>query len=339
MHDSKILQEIADNARRISHPEFGEFTISRPTNRIQAEIDTARTRSINRDLQAREIVEDPYTGESKEVPAFLTRSAKAEQLRFHGLWTLENETEIERATEAYRNACFDLDAAGYDGVEPLESGLKEVRTELTAILPAKEKITEAIKVVAPDLNTAIDGPDLTTDAEIEKYGAAREVLRKAGKSFQVDSLLERADNLHKLCGLYRNAVKAQAELVAMRIVELGLFADTLEARADKAAQVAKVFYCTKTQDGKRPWSSIADLEQEDLEKIHWLLTEIEKFERIDPSATEEDLRRQDRFNFLAHQRNVLFGELLGAGKPKPDGDSAKDESTTSTEDSDSSETS
>jgi hypothetical protein len=333
-NDAVALNEIATNERVVEHTDFGRFLIRRPTHRVEAEIETARTRQINKDLQAREVVLDP-NGEQKFVPAFLTRGAKAEQLQFHNLWTLENDIAIEEALNRYREVCKELDEAGFEGAWVLDEHLVQLRSDLNRVLGVKaDRHADHVSAVAPDLDNLSTLLQLKSDVVLAAFGEARAALRKAGKCAEMDKLLNEADGLHKLCGLYADGVTAQAELVQLRMIEFGLFADTLEARADKAAQVAKVFYCVlDPRTKKQAYGSVAELEADQIDKVAWLLGEVERFERLDSNLSEMEAKKRERFNFLAPLpvRSDKSDALPATETSKPAGDSPEPASTTSTE--------
>lgn len=332
MSDTVLLDEIAKNERVIEHPEFGRFIIRRPTHGVEAQIETARTRQINRDLQARDVIEDPITGERKEVPAFLTRKARADQLRFHGLWTHEDEYMLEEATDRYRDVAFKLEAEGFEGGWKLDEDLNALREKIRSVLGNKaDKHKDAIDTVVPYLLTAAEGERPQDQDTGLSYSEARLKLQKVTKKPEMDRLLNEADRLHRLVSLYNEGVKAQAEMVAYRIREISLFSDTLESRADRAAHVAKVFYCTFTEDHKPVWKTIPDLEKEPSMKLRWLLGEIERFERVEPGETEEDIRRRERFNFLSPYQGTPESSDDSPEAPSSnlDGDSAEKPTTSS----------
>lgn len=315
MSDAIKLSELALNQRTISDPKYGEFIVRRPTHRIEADIDSARTRQLNRDLQTREMIPDPETGGQKQVPAYLSRAAKREQLIFHGIWSDNHDFEIQEASEKYQEACYALEMEGFEGAPAMLEELAELRTRLESLVDDPAPVREAIALLTPE-------PDL--EVSLEDFAVARATLQEAGKSRAMDEALGRADRLHKLAGLYRAGVDAQMELFALRITEFSLFADTLEARADKAAQVAKVFYCALDPSTSKPYfKSLADVEDGDLEMVMWLVGQIERFQRLEPGQTEADLERRERYNFLAPSQQVrLVSDVLRAVETSSsDGDS------------------
>lgn len=326
--DTIILNEIAQNERLIEHSEYGNFLISRPTHRIEADIESYRTRTMNRDLQTRDLLTDPATGEQVAVPAYLTNHAKAEQLKFHGIWTDEDAEKVNEAANDYRDYCALLDREGFEGLVEQEGKVRELRKTATELLGDKaEKYAEALDTVL------LEPFGVVIEDSEAKFGTARAELMKASKTHAMSELLNKAEKLYKISVLCRRAIQAQTSLVALRMREIELFSDTIETRADHAARVAKVFYCTKNPLTKKLyWPTIAELESESSEKIGWLFEQIEKFERLEDLSEEEQSKRE-RFNFLRHLWAVPSDVSEDSPEVEPskqDGDSPET-STTSTE--------
>jgi hypothetical protein len=334
--DAKTLNEIATNRRMITSDLFGTFQIIRPTYSVEAQIESARARQINADLQERTAIEDPITGLAKEVPAFLSRRSKADQLRFHGLWSDEHEQRLEEVAETYRDTALALEGASFESADTLVAGITGIREQLAKNFKSKNlSLEEELLILCPSLDSVFDGTEPV--ARVEAYKAARQAVGAAAGSPVVDELLDELDKYQRQLELFRDGVKAQTELFALRINELSLFADTMEARADKAGQLAKVYCCTlDAHTGKCPWKTQAELARQSPKLVPWLLMEIEKFERLEgtdaPSADEN--KRADRFNFLAALG--VFPSASSASSPEeqpssPDGDSPDTDSESSTE--------
>lgn len=325
--DVLALNEIVQNKRTIEHPQHGTFVIRRPNFNIEAQIKTAEVRQVNADLQLRTVLEDPDRGTTREVPAILTRKARADQLNFHGLWTDKEIADVEEAVDAYREVCAQLEIAGFEGGWVLEEEIEELQTKLRAAVGD----SELIKDVAPDLL------DASTE---EEFAKARSELSLRAKNPEVDDLLENAARVHRLVALYNKGIKAHADFVVRKVRELELFAETVESRAERAVQVAKVFYCAALPNGERPWNTTQELMSESTDKVRWLFSEIERFERMDPGESAEESRRKERFNFLLPRQ--LRDASVSVDSPvvdesNPDGALLEETPSDSTKDSDTTE--
>lgn len=303
MSDRVIFNEIALNKREITHPVYGSFIVRRPTNKILSIIATEVTKSSNRDLQARDIITDPETGEKKKVPMFLTRSAKMKLLRELGEWTDDDETALLESEAAYRDVCIKLNNENFNGVHELMAGLKEVYE----FIHTKAEDKGALEAVKSDINTLFpmrssfedfEDNDYPDAPDGKSYGAAKNSVEHALKDLEVVQYLDTLDTLYKQYALYLEGISAQTKMLLSRVRELEMFADTIEARADLAGRIAKVYHCTLTSSEQKPWRTLDECQDSPQSLVSWLLSEIEKLERIDETASEEDIKRRDRFNFL-----------------------------------------
>jgi hypothetical protein len=304
-HDRTILNEIAMNRRVVQHPIYGSFIIKRPTNKIQSLIDTVRTKSLNKDLQTKMMITDPETGKEKPVPAFFTKKMKHKVLVECGEWTEEDEKELEQADADYRQICRDLNDLGYISVARTLEAYKEIFERVTAIAENKGKNVDAqMEVLFPILDTLKSGdleeiPILPEASDEKEFAAAGQKLEKTLKDLEVVNLLSTLTDVHKQYVLIMRGLQAQSRMFVIKLKEISLFADTIEARADGAGRVAKVFYCTFREDESKAWKTLEECEDRDQELLNWLYGQIEKFERLDPMETEET--QADRFNFLFPQ--------------------------------------
>lgn len=305
MSDRVLFNEIALNQREVTHKIYGSFIVKRPTNRILSLIETAMTKSSNRDLQAREVVVDPETGKTKKVPQFLTKNSKMKLLEELGEWSEDDSLAIQEAESEYRRICSELHNAGYIGLEDLLGKLREVYSFITSKAKEKnkeDKVQESLAQLFPmkdafELDTS--NPQLPDQVSGEEYIALKKSVEKTLKDIDVVNHLDILDSLHKQYGFYLQGLSAQTNMLILRLREISLFSDTIEARADFAGRLAKVFYCSFTPDLKKVWESIEDCEDSPQELINWFLSEVERLERLDPAGTEEDLKKRDRFNFLS----------------------------------------
>jgi len=333
MTDTKILQEMALNRREITHDVWGSFIISRPTNRVLSKIETARTKSLNRDLQTTMTVEtDDGT---KEVPAILTRKSKERILRMHQEWTDEDDQELLDATNEYQKVCFELEEAGYRGLDFITEAYDEIHDKFEKKLGDKyEKYLPDVKIVIPTIMDS-EPPDTVDEEELTaQYYKAKGRLEKYFKDISLSADFDKLDNLHKQYRLYVKGVVAQTRLYVIKYKEITLYADTAEARADKDGQLTKIVECTKSTDGSPAWASIDEAQEENPDKLAWLLSQIERFERLDPTEKEIDERVRNRFNFLfpLGDTSTLFEKLDAQRKSKEDGESPEDTQKNSTED-------
>jgi len=323
MTDHTVLTEVALNKREVSHRVWGgPFFIRRPTSRVLSKIDTVQTRAYNRDLQTKERIydsEDP--SKSTLVPAFFTRAAKEKLLKEHGDWTEEDRQRTVGAEDEYRKVCFELDSAGYVGMDFLLEEYKELSEELKAILGKNaDKYEKELRILIPLYN---DNDLSAEDASVEDFLAAKKVIDKAAKSAAALVLLDRLGELHKQYKLYIQGISAQTKLFTLKLKEISLFADTVEARSEKEGQLVKIFECVEDTDGNKLWKNVNACEDSSPEFLGWLLQEVEKFERLDPAANAEEDPSKNRFNFLSQLGGIstLLGDSQDPTESNEDGES------------------
>lgn len=297
MTDKELLNEIALNSREITHPEWGTFIINRPTNRILSQIASTRTRALNRDLQEREKVFDPSTEKYKLVPAFLTKQGKKKILEEFGDWTPEDDEKIKELEQRYRQVCVALEREGFEGVVELNKSYTEALQALQRLLESKSgDYSEELPILFPMDYASPEGEE--TERTPERYAKARASVERKAKDIEVVEVLGIVDKLYKQYDLLMQGIKAQGDLYVKKIEEITLFSDTAESRADKEAQLVKIQSCTKNPDKSLVWASSEDCQNEPPDKLSWLLTEIEKFERLDPNQPDND-KVGSKYNFLS----------------------------------------
>lgn len=334
MQDHKMLDQVALNKREVTHPRWGSFIIRRPTNRVLSTLETLRTRSMNRDLQQKDIVEDPLTGEKKFVPAFLTERRKLELLDEMGEWTEKDRIAVIEAERAYRVSCLALDDAGYVGTYDLVNEYQELhRALLDEIGPDLAiELTNELSIAFPVIGA--DPHNIKTFRSApEGYPEARSKIESTAKSFAVRELLERVDELHKQYSLLNDGVEAQTQMYIAKSREVTLLADTVESRAESQALIGKIFHCTRDMDDNPVWGSMEECEDSAPELLRWLIAQIQAFERLDPEDTEEDRDRMEKFNFLSWllDENVESAPSPEEEPASPDGQPQEKTPTASTE--------
>jgi hypothetical protein len=335
MSDNKILDEVALNRREITHDVWGSFIIKRPTNKIVSKIDTAVTRAYNRDIQTKERIVDEHEPKGfRDVPAFLTRTAKEKILNDYGEWTSEDRTKVAEAEKEYRKACFELDRAGYTTMSALIEEYDELKGALISILGKNaENLEKELAVLVP-IDTPQEAGDYSAP-DIKEFMACRDKVEKAAKDLDAVAILDRLSQLHKQYSLIMKGTQAQADLFAIKVKEISLFTDTVESRSEKAGHIVKIFECTLDEKEQKPWKTLMDCEDSDPDMLAWLLGQIEAFERLDSTDTSTEEER-NRFNFLfpLGVTSTLLEDSHGQRESKNDGESPQEVQTASIEDLD-----
>lgn len=331
MTNEQVLNEIALNRRKVSHPVWGSFIIQRPTNRILSLMETERTRSLNRDLQEKEKVRDPMSGEAKLVPAFLTRKAKAKILEDIGEWTKEDARLTEEAEERYRNVCVRMESAGFEGVDELLKSYGDCLETIRDLIPEED-----LKRLEAPLAAAFPLDEDILNLDEKKYDAAKRKILKEVKSREVSNLFKEVDRFHKQYVLLRDGIQAQTDLYTMKLREVTLFSDTVEARADRATHMIKIAHCVLGENTEeRLWDSVIDVEDEPADKLRWLLNEVEKFERVDNNNIDSTAK-VGKYDFLSllSAPNESYEDAPDPQLSNPDGEPSEKTESDSSEASD-----
>jgi len=345
MTEYNVLQEMALNRREITHPVWGSFSISRPTNRILGKVETAKTRSLNKDLQSTLLVTDPGNSNlTKEVPAILTRRSKEKVLRLHQEWTDQDDEEMREATTGYQTVCFDLEEAGFTGIDFINLEYDEIHARFKEKLGSRyDKHAILVKTVIPtarleEVETLEDElpEEVTEEESVANYVAAKTKLENILQDLSLSEDFKRLDILHKQYLLYLKGIFAQTRMYTIKLKEITLFSDTVEARAEKEGQLTKLFECVRRTDRSKVWDSVMDCEESSPEFLSWLLREVERFQNLDPTEGEQDERVRNRFNFLfpLGATTTLLGESDAQRKSNPDGVLPEETPSSSSEDSD-----
>ena len=332
MTEHNLLQEMALNRREIKHDVWGSFIISRPTNKVLAKIETAKTRSLNKDLQSTIMVE--AGDEVKEVPAILTRKSKEKLLRLHQEWTDEDDVEMRETADAYQKVCFELDDAGFTGVDFLTKDYEEIHEKLKVKLGKKyEENKPKLQIVIPTLAEEKQ-PEETEEAVIKSFVTAKAELENVLKDLSLSDDFNRLDELHKQYRLYLQGIVAQTKLYMIKLKEITLFSDTVEARAEKEGQLVKIVECTKNLDKSPVWTSVDECQESTQDKLSWVLGQLERFEQLDPTEDIVDERVRNRFNFLfpLGAMSIWSGESDAQRESKEDGESQENTPSNSIED-------
>ena len=337
MSDTVILQEMALNKREIHHDTWGSFVISRPSNRVMSKIETAKTKSTNRDLQSSMLVDDmDNPGKTKQVPAILTRKSKEKVLRLHQEWTDEDDKEVQGATKEYQDVCFALEEAGFRGIDFVTEEYEKIHERLKEKLGDNydkhfDKVATVIPTVATEPRTEENEEEL-----LKSFTKSKRELEKLLKDLSLMEDFARLDVLHKQYRLYLKGILAQTRLYVIKLKEITLFSDTVEARSEKEGQLVKIFECTKTREGKSPWGSFQECEESEPDFLAWLLGQIERFQNLDPTEEAIDERVRNRFNFLfpLGATTTLYEELDAQRQSSYDGEQLEETQNSSSEDLD-----
>jgi len=274
MDDSRLEHEIVANKRTLYHDDFGAITLHRPTPREEREISEARRKSYHEDLKN---------------PDVLTKKQIAKNLAERGVWTEEDTKNMQEASGQSSELMAKLTALGFTTGEKLIDELLDLRANLFAEFPEDENDAERT-AVRESIERFFD----ISDPGSEDFLTEVLFLRSMSTGTHVDDLLARAEMLMHITKLVSEFAEVKMKFNEYAREYAMYFAGSAEARADRYEALAKLYYCTKNEDGKPLWDNIDEIWDEDPDKIAWLNTQMFYFEN---GITDEHAEVLERYGF------------------------------------------
>jgi hypothetical protein len=150
-------------------------------------------------------------------------------------------------------------------------------------------------------------------------------------SSAVEDLLEQGERQRTQLELLKQMTEVTKELKDLQKQRTRLFVDSLESRADRAEELATLYYCAvAAETGKRLWPTIADMRSAKIEDVDVILMEYHMFRN---GVTDEFRTTLEKYGF--HKRLTDTGDSSDASpdqpRPNSDGASAENAQTSSSE--------
>lgn len=302
--DTTLANELMRNERVVLHPKFGSVKLSRPTPEQEAQIADVRRKRYHTDL-----FDDADPKRSKDE---LRERAIAK-----GMWREEYEEQIQDLTRHMGEAMGILDAIGF---RSLDSLIAKYQTSVQALLdlyPDNEEIQGVIRTYA--------------NLDLEPQSGDRTRIMDEAPTTKVDDLLEDTDTFRSQIDLLQELGKTRTELEKLRSREIRLFVDSLEARAEREEELARVYHCaTSVETGKPLWPSLDAMRKAPAEDVAFLVLEMAYFVN---GVTEEFKEVLGRFGFT--QRLIGTSDSSDDSHDQPEsslaGDSPESEVSPSSE--------
>jgi hypothetical protein len=247
--DETLEQELIFNERTVEHPERGRIKLIRPTPKLDRLIADERRKQKNKDLLD---------------PDVLTRDQLKKIATQRGIWSEADETRVQDLSIRMGEIMAVLELTQYNSFPELLAQFRAVRVQiLDKLEPDSEGYTAAFRFL---------------DLEREPSTRDRILIQKAGGSTELDELLEEASVVRKQMSLLEEMMEVRQELNKIHVRARDLFEDSLEARAERAEEMARLFYCTRTAETDSPlWSSLDAAWESKPDFIQWLSTEMYYF--------------------------------------------------------------
>lgn len=300
--DTVLEQELFYNERVIEHPTFGAVCLRRPTPAQERLISEARRKQSHADLK------DDSVLSKDEIEAIAVR---------RGMWSPTLSQKIQELTiDAGRMAAL-LDAFGFVSMDELLQDFDKTVSDLLALYDEDENVRAAI----------LRYFSLAEDEVAAK--ADRDAIMDAAPSTVVDDLVEQGEMQKEQIQALETMYKFRQELNDLQVKQARLYVDSLESRAERAEELARVYYCcTNKETGKPLWPTVADIGNCRAEDIEILVLELAYFVH---GISDEYRAKAQKYGFLPRLATMKRSSASSPGQPQSssDGESQESEATDS----------
>lgn len=285
----KVLQdELVRNERIVEHPELGRIRFRRPTPRQERMIADVRGKQYHKDLQNPEILSH----------------AQLEKLAIdRNMWSEEKGERVQELSRRTGELMGILDALEYDSLDTVSEEYSATFNRLLEIFSENEEIGGAVKAYFD-----LEGRPVFSD---------RRAIMAAAPSTEVDDLLEKADGLRTQIELLRELATTRKDLNDLQMEQSRLFMDSIEARADRAEEIAQIYYCCTKENGTPIWPSFDDAWDSTPDIIEFLLTNYFYFSH---GITPEFQKILEKHGFTKRVPDTEDGSESSPEHPKPSSD-------------------
>lgn len=220
--EATVADELLRNERIIEHQTFGLVRLKRPTAHQERMIAEVRRKQYQADLKNRDV---------------LSRDEIEQIAVERGMWSADISDRMTDLTRRVGEAMGILDGIGFKSLSHLLEGYQTNVTELLGLFAEQPEIQDVVR--------AYYNLDVPQDAK------DRAKILDSAPSTRVDDLIDQGETLRVQIELLHDMAKVRTELERLRMKETRLFLDSLESRADRAEELARVYYCsTKAATGE-----------------------------------------------------------------------------------------
>lgn len=265
--ETTLQSELLYNERIIQHPKFGAVRLTRPTPYQEKQIAEARRKQTHKDMRD---------------PDVLSRDQLEKLAIEKGMWTPDMTQRITDLTHKTGEAMGLLDSLGF---KEFDAVLRDFQTTVVELLRVYDEDPTTREIVSRyyDLSLTPDAKD-------------RSAIMDAAPSTVVDDLLETGDMLRTQMDLLNEMFKIRKELNELQAKQVRVFLDSLESRADRAEELATLYYCTmNAESGKPLWPSYEEIWNARAEDVAFLMDEYHYFRH---GITDEFKETLGKYGFI-----------------------------------------
>jgi hypothetical protein len=321
LEDQQILQETVANERIVTHPRLGTLRFTVPTLATQRKIDEAVRAKRKQLLNTTITINDPEApGGKRKVPAFKSKEVLAQEYMELGWWTAEQEVKRQELSKEQVKTITELELLGFDSDGALYEQFVELREDFLDHFKDHEELDSLTESIF-EVTTAGATPTL------DSY----KILRDKALSTDVDEWIEELTLAHRMYELYTELVQQASDLAEIETEYMSLFNDSWQEQLQYYQRLAQVYHCVQYTESKESlWKSLDGVEEEeDVELIRWVFTELNAFWQ---GLTEETRERMNKYSFMP--RLTVEQESSDGSQSQPDskndGDSQESEPISST---------
>lgn len=242
--EKSLADELLRNERTFDHPTFGPVRIRRPNGRQERLIADIRRKQYQTDL---------FDDNMKSRDEIEKRAIEK------GMWSADIPRRIEELTAKMGEAMAVLEALKFKSLDELLTDYRKNVADLIVLFEGNEEIQDVVRAYF--------------NLDLDPTSEARAKIVENAPSTVVDDLLEDGERLRSQVHLLTEMGKVRKDLEELQKRQSRLFVDSIESRADRAEEMATIYYCiTNLESGKPLWPTfeeIYDAPPEQIEKLVW----------------------------------------------------------------------
>jgi hypothetical protein len=293
-----LKDELMRNERVFKHPSFGTLKLQRPTPRQERDIAEARRRQYHKDLKD---------------PSILSKSELEKEAIRRGIWSSDRSEKLSALQNRIGQIMGLLDSVGYESVDTVLDKYNRAIERLRSFYENNQEAQDAITRYF----------HLDEKQNLEDYN----YLFKNATTTEIDEVMSESQLFRTQIELLSELSTARKEMRPLMEEHVRLNMDSIESRMDRVEQLAKLYYCTTTEDGKPVWPSFDAMWDAAPKELELVLEEMWCF---DQGIPDEQRKILGRHGFMLRAPTEVSSEgSPGTPQPNFNGESVQSEQTSS----------